>query len=79
MKKRCCYCKIVFGDNLKSPPNLPPGAVSDGICPACTPRANAEVDALLAKQGITDSMIEERVEVLLIYMDLLEEAEKYEE
>ena len=79
MKRVCCYGKRVYGNTLENPPGLPPGAVTHGICPACTPRANAEVDAILAKNNITDEQIEERVEALWIYMLLLEEAERYEE
>ena len=54
MKKVCCYCKKEFGNPLKLPPGLPPGTVSHGICPACVPRANAEVDAILARQRLTE-------------------------
>lgn len=49
MKRVCCYCGKVYGNALKPPPGLPPNSVSHGICPDCVPRANAELDALIAK------------------------------
>lgn len=49
MKKQCMYCGRIYGNKLKLPPGLPPGTVSHGICRACGPRANAEVDAAIKK------------------------------
>lgn len=43
MKKICCYCRKPYGRTIQ----LPPGAVSHGICPDCVQRAEAEVDAAL--------------------------------
>lgn len=49
MIKICCYCKKQFGDRMKPPPGLPPGCISHGICKDCAPIADAELDAMIAK------------------------------
>ncbi len=50
MKMVCMYCGKKWENNLKLAPGLPSGTVSHGIGDCCIKRANAEVDALIAKQ-----------------------------
>ena len=49
--KVCCYCGIVFGEIYA--PNVPAGVASHGICPACTPRAEMELQGYLARHNRT--------------------------
>lgn len=67
MKKVCCYCRRKYGDVPDDPPSLnTKGLVSHGICPDCVPRANAEVDAAIAKRKAErpDSCVDCMSEVL---------------
>ena len=50
MKTKCCYCGKTGRNSLKPAPGLPDGAVSHVICRVCVARADAEVDAMIARQ-----------------------------
>ena len=49
--KVCMYCRRVYGSFVAY--NLKPGLVSHGVCPACTPRAEMELQGYLARHNRT--------------------------
>ena len=52
MIRQCCYCGETYGNTLKAPPGVPPGAVSHGICPKCRPVAEADADRAIAAEAL---------------------------
>ena len=52
MKLKCCYCRRLYDNGEKPRPREPEAGQSTGVCRDCTPRANAEVDAVL--KGIAE-------------------------
>jgi len=58
MKYRCAWC-LRYGrkpaewqNALKLPATLPPGSISDGICPLCAAELDRELDVEIEKRKL---------------------------